>query len=283
MLPTQRRQAILTEVRQARAVSADELARRFGVSLETIRRDLRGLRDQGLLERVYGGALSVRSTEGTFAVRSTLHSTRKLAIARLAATLVAPEDTIVIDVGTTALEVARALPTSFRGRVLTNSVPAAMVLAAREEIELLLCGGQVRPGDAACFGAQAESFFAEFYADKAFLGSGGVHVRAGLTDYHPPEVVTRRTIITQSAASYVLADSSKLGAIAVHRVCPLSRVTAVITDYQASPEVIEALTEAGCTVHQGAEAKQGGPGGMRPPERKVEGYGSGHDRHRADR
>jgi len=131
-----------------------------------------------------------------------------------------------------------------------------MVLAAREEIELLLCGGQVRPGDAACFGAQAESFFAEFYADKAFLGSGGVHVRAGLTDYHPPEVVTRRTIITQSAASYVLADSSKLGAIAVHRVCPLSRVTAVITDYQASPEVIEALTEAGCTVHQGASTEE---------------------------
>jgi DeoR/GlpR family transcriptional regulator of sugar metabolism len=66
----------------------------------------------------------------------------------------------------------------------------------------------------------------------------------------------------------VLADSSKLGAIAVHRVCPLSRVTAVITDYQASPEVIEALTEAGCTVHQGAEATQGGPGGMGPPRKE---------------
>jgi DeoR/GlpR family transcriptional regulator of sugar metabolism len=121
MLPTQRRQAILTEVRQARAVSADDLARRFGVSLETIRRDLRGLRDQGLLERVYGGALSVRSTEGDFATRSTLHAANKLAIAQLAAGLVGPEDTIVIDVGTTALEVARALPASFRGRVLTNS------------------------------------------------------------------------------------------------------------------------------------------------------------------
>ena len=248
MLPTQRRQAILAEVRQAKAVSADELARRFGVSLETIRRDLRGLRDQGLLERVYGGALSVRSTEGTFAARSTLHSDRKLAIARLAATLVGPEDTIVIDVGTTALEVARALPASFRGRVLTNSVPAAMELAAREEVELLLCGGQVRTGDAACSGAHAESFFAEFYADKAFLGSGGVHTQAGLTDYHPPEVITRRTIIAHSTASYVLADSSKLGAIAVHRVCPLSRVTAVLTDHEASTEATAALTRAGCTL-----------------------------------
>jgi DeoR family fructose operon transcriptional repressor len=78
-----------------------------------------------------------------------------------------------------------------------------------------------------------------------------VHARAGLTDYHPPEVVTRRTIIAQSADSYVLADSSKLGAIAVHHVCPLSRVTAVLTDHQASPEVTEALTEAGCTVLMG--------------------------------
>jgi DeoR/GlpR family transcriptional regulator of sugar metabolism len=248
MLPTQRRQAILAEVRQARAASADDLARRFGVSLETIRRDLRGLRDAGLLERVYGGALSVRSTEGSFAARSTLHRERKQAIGRLAATLIEPEDTIVIDVGTTALEVARALPASFRGRVLTNSVPAAMELAAREEIEIQLCGGQVRPGDAACFGSHAEAFFAEFYADKAFLGSGGVHAQAGLTDYHPPEVVTRRTIIAHSAASYVLADSSKLGAIAVHRVCPLSRLTAVLTDPQAGDEVAESLAAAGCTL-----------------------------------
>ena len=250
MLPTQRRQAILAELRQAKAVSAEELARRFGVSLETIRRDLRGLRDRGLLERVYGGALPVRSTEGDFATRSTLHAMSKLAIAQLAATLVEPEDTIVIDIGTTALEVARALPEAFRGRVLTNSVPAAMALADRDEIELLLCGGQVRQGDAACFGAQAEAFFADFYADKAFLGSGGVHAQAGLTDYHPPEVATRRTIIAHAAASYVLADSSKLGAIAVHRVCPLSRVTAVLTDSDASAEVIEALTAAGCTVLQ---------------------------------
>ncbi len=279
MLPTQRRQAILAEVRQTKAVSAEELARRFGVSLETIRRDLRGLRDRGLLERVYGGALSVRSTEGDFATRSTLNAPRKLAIAQLAATLVEPEDTIVIDIGTTALEVARALPESFRGRVLTNSVPAAMALADREEIDLLLCGGQVRHGDAACYGAQAEAFFADFYADKAFLGSGGVHAQAGLTDYHPPEVATRRTIIAHAAASYVLADSSKLGAIAVHRVCPLSRVTAVLTDPDAEAAATQELTDAGCTVlwtpREGGRGglggtvspqEQGGSGGDRPPE-----------------
>jgi DeoR family fructose operon transcriptional repressor len=248
MLPIQRRQAILAEVRQTSAVSAEELARRYGVSLETIRRDLRGLRDQGLLERVYGGALSIRSTEGTFAARSTLHSESKQAIGQLAATLIEPDDTIVIDVGTTALELAKALPETYRGRVLTNSVPVAMALSDTANIELLLSGGHVRRGDAACFGAHAETFFAEFYADKAFLGSGGVHQDAGLTDYYPHEVITRRTIIAHSAASYVLADSSKFGAIAVHRVCPLSRVTAILTDPQASASEVSLIEAAGCAV-----------------------------------
>jgi DeoR family transcriptional regulator, fructose operon transcriptional repressor len=232
MLPTQRRQAILAQVREHAAVSAEHLSRQFDVSVETIRRDLRRLQGAGLLERVYGGATrpSGRSSEGSFAARSTRHIERKRAIAALAASLVEPEETIVIDIGTTALEVARSLPAGFRGRVLTNSVPAAMELSGRDDIELLLCGGQIRPGDGACSGAHGEAFFAEFYADRAFLGSGGVHPEAGLTDYYPAEVVIRRTIIAHTAKSYVLADSSKLGVIAVRRVCELDRVAAVITD-----------------------------------------------------
>jgi DeoR family fructose operon transcriptional repressor len=232
MLPTQRRQAILAQVRSQAAVSAEELSRTFSVSVETIRRDLRRLQGAGLLERVYGGATrpAGRSSEGSFAARTTRNIERKRAIAALAASLVEPDETIIIDIGTTALEVARALPASFRGRVLTNSVPAAMELSGRGEVELLLCGGQVRSGDGACAGAHAEAFFAEFYADRAFLGSGGVHPQAGLTDYYPAEVVVRRTIIAHTAMTYVLADSSKLGVIAVHRVCPLDQLTAVLTD-----------------------------------------------------
>ena len=250
MLPTQRRMAILAEVRDRSAVSADDLSRQFAVSVETIRRDLRGLQEKGLLERVYGGATrpSGRSSEGSFAARSTRNIARKRASAAQAAALVEPEETIIIDVGTTALEVARALPATFRGRVLTNSVPAALELSARPEVELLLCGGQVRPGDGACSGAHAEAFFAEFYADRAFLGSGGVHPEAGLTDYYPAEVIVRRTIIDHTAVTYVLADSSKLGVIAVRRVCPLDRLTAVLTDDQENDGAFAALAAAGVTL-----------------------------------
>jgi DeoR family transcriptional regulator, fructose operon transcriptional repressor len=253
MLPTQRRQAILAQVRQESAVSADDLAREFGVSVETIRRDLRRLGEKGLLHRVYGGATrpAGRSSEGSFAARSVRRMAAKRGIAQLAASLVEPGETLIIDIGTTALEVARALPVSFEGRVLTNSVPVAMELSGRREVEILLCGGQVRHGDGACSGAHAEAFFAEFYADRAFLGSGGVHPEAGLTDYYPAEVVVRRTIIAHTAACYVLADSSKLGAIAVHRVCQLDRVTAVLTDDEAGdgePGAHEALASVGVTV-----------------------------------
>jgi DeoR/GlpR family transcriptional regulator of sugar metabolism len=250
MLPTQRRQAILAQVRERAAVSAEDLSRQFGVSVETIRRDLRRLQERGLLERVYGGAArpSGRSSEGSFAARSARHIDRKRAIAALASSLVEPDETVVIDVGTTALEVARALPAGFRGRVLTNSVPAAMELSARSDVELLLCGGQVRAGDGACAGAHAEAFFGEFYADRAFLGSGGVHPEAGLTDYYPAEVAVRRTIIDHTASTYVLADSSKLGEIAVHRVCTLDRLTAVLTDDAENSAAFAALAAAGLTL-----------------------------------
>jgi DeoR family transcriptional regulator, fructose operon transcriptional repressor len=243
MLPAQRREAVLAQVRARGAVSADELSRGFNVSVETIRLDLRDLRDQGLLNRVHGGATSPArpSSEGSFAARSGLHHARKRAIAALAASLVAAEETIVIDSGTTALQVARALPASFRGRVLTNSVPAAVELSSRSDIELLLCGGQVRPGDGACSGDHAEAFFASFYTGKAFLGAGGVHPEAGLTDYYPTETAIRRTIAAHSAATYVLADSSKLGVIAVHRVLALDRLTAVITDDEENPSALAEL------------------------------------------
>lgn len=246
MLPAQRQEAILARVRAYGAVSAEELSHNLGVSVETIRRDLRGLRDGGLLNRVHGGATrpSHRSSEGSFTSRSTLNITRKRAIAALAASFVAAEDTIAIDTGTTALHLARALPTSFHGRVLTNSVLVAAELSDRSGIELLLCGGQIRPGDGACFGPHAEAFFASAYADKAFLGAGGVHPEAGLTDYYAGEAAIRQTIAAHSASTYVLADSSKLGVIAVHRVCALDQLTAVITDDHENPAASAVL--AGC-------------------------------------
>ena len=101
----------------------------------------------------------------------------------------------------------------------------------------------------------ADAFFAQVYADKVFLGSGGVHAEAGLTDYYPHEVAARRVMIAHGGASYVLADSSKLGKVAVHRVCALTQVTAIITnagnsmvEAEAEAEAADPLAAAGCDV-----------------------------------
>jgi DeoR/GlpR family transcriptional regulator of sugar metabolism len=256
VLPTERRLAIVEEIRERPMLRADELARRFEVSVETVRRDLRALARDGVLDRVYGGATPARSrsAEGTFLQRSASHLEEKRAIARLAAALVEPGETIVLDVGTTALEVARALPDIWSGRVLTCSVPVAVELAGRPGTEVLLSGGTVRDGDLALSGSQARSFFADYFADRAFLGSGGVHPDAGLTDYHPDEVDTRRVILDNAARSYVLADSSKLGAIAVRKVCDLDRITAVLTDGHAPPDAADALRACGVDLLEPAPA-----------------------------
>lgn len=247
MLPTERRLAIVDEIRRRPMVRADELALRFSVSVETVRRDLRVLQRDGVLDRVYGGATPARhrSTEAAFDDRRTQRIGQKRAIARLAVQLIEQGETIVLDVGTTALEVARALPETWRGRVLTCSIPVAVELAGRPRTEVLLSGGRLRDGDLALSGTHAQQFFADYYADRAFLGSGGVHPDAGLTDYHPDEVDARRVMVLRAERTYVLADSSKLGVIAVRKVCDLDVLTAVLTDGQHNPDAAAALRATG--------------------------------------
>ena len=259
MLPAERRQAILTEICATDAVSAEALSRRFAVSVETIRRDLRGLHDQGLLTRVYGGATRPRAYEAPFETRRVEHLDRKRAMGRLAASLVEAGETLILDIGTSVAEVARALPAAYRGKVLTNSLLAAVELAGREYVEVLTSGGSVRAGDLACSGPHAEAFFGSYFADKAFLGSGGVHPIVGLTDYHPGEIASRKIILGHAAECYVLADSSKLGQIALAKVCELAELTAVITDEGADPETVTEFERAGIAMlvaptHDQAEA-----------------------------
>ena len=256
MLPTERRLKIVDEVHDSGVVRAESLAEQFGVSLETVRRDLRDLELQGLLQRVYGGAttLDVRSSEGDFEHRRALHEDRKALIAAAAATLVQPEETIFIDVGTTCVAFARALPETWSGRVLTNSLLVAAELAPRPHLEVLLTGGEVRGGDLTCSGPFGAPLYELFYVARAFVGAGGVDPEAGLTDYHLGEGALRRRWLEQSAAVYVLSDSSKLGVVAPFKVAPLEALTAVVTDGQENGDVVERIRSSGTDVIVGSPA-----------------------------
>ncbi|RZU53738.1 DeoR family transcriptional regulator [Krasilnikovia cinnamomea] len=247
VLPEQRRLQIAAQLRRETRVRVDELAHRYAVSGETIRRDLQVLEARGLLRRVYGGAVPL-GARGWDADGAVARLDPKRAIAAAAAALVEPGDTIVLDIGTTVAEAARALPATFAGRALCTSVAAAAELAGREGVEVHLAGGRLRRADLACTGPSAERFFAEFFADRAFLAADGIHPRAGVTAGRLEEVAVRHAILRQSRENYVLADASKLGRVAVGRVCPLSDITAVVTDADADPDTVRALQQAGTKV-----------------------------------
>ena len=248
MLPAERRARILDELRGTRVVSTEDLAQSLSVSGETIRRDLAGLERQGLLARVHGGAALARSLpageEASFAERAASGGEAKERIGRTAAALVEPGQLIVIDVGTTAARVARALPMDLVATVATCSLLAAIELAERPNLEILVCGGRLRGGDLALSNTAAQAFFADLNPDVAFLGSGGVDAR-GVTDFHFDEAMVRKTIVRNAAASYVLADSTKFDRLARHRVAAWDSLAGLITDQEPPTSIRSSITEAG--------------------------------------
>jgi len=249
MLPVERHKAITEAVTSAGVVSTEALVALLAVSAETVRRDLAVLEERGVINRVHGGAATAATRgpgeEPSFTVRSTAERDAKATLARVAVELLRNGQTVVIDIGTTAVEVARAIPQDFRGTIATPSLLVATELADRPGIELLVCGGRVRGGDLACANGHAKAFFADLYADIAFIGSGGVAVDVGLTDFHLDEVEVKTTIIANSAHSYVLADSSKLGRVSPHRVCALSALDGIITDSTVPDDLSRAIADSG--------------------------------------
>lgn len=254
MLAAERHDRILGTLQTRQYIRSEELAASLGVSLETIRRDLAALEKQGQLLRVRGGAgqhRSVASEEALYAERSLLATKEKSAMARTAASLIQPGMTLMIDVGTSCLSVARAIPEDFRGRIVTCALSIAIELADRPDVEVLVSGGRLRPGDLALSNGHAVAFFEEVRPDLAFLGSGGLDAEAGLTDYYTDEVATRRVVLRNATRSYVLADSSKHGHIAPFKVCDLGAFSGLITDKVQDAELNTALRRAGVDVLTG--------------------------------
>jgi DeoR/GlpR family transcriptional regulator of sugar metabolism len=241
VLAVERRRRILRSLQRSPAITTDEFAAELGVSPETVRRDLIELERRGMLRRVHGGAAAlVRLVpeEPEYSERALEQSEAKRAIGAAAAAMVISGQTVVIDVGTTSLEVARALPHDLRATIATPSLLVAAELSTRPHVQVLVAGGRVRPGDLACSGTETIEFFGDLHAEIAFLGSGAISPAVGLTDYHRDEVPTKRAIIANADKVLVLADSSKFDRAAPYRVCGLSDLDGVITDapFPAGPE-----------------------------------------------
>ena len=249
MLAADRLREIVDRVQSQSSVRVVDLAQRFGVSGETIRRDLEQLEREGLIRRVYGGAVDAQQHAVRLYRERELHRmAEKRAIGCLAASLVQDGDALIIDVGTTV----RAFCDFLGGRrdltVLTPSLQAAQAIKAATNARVLVTGGELQDDEAYLVGPAAEAMLAQYYANRAFISVGGISLDVGLTDFNEAEVQVRKTILRRAEQIVVLADSSKLGVRALSVICGLEKMDILVTDSQIHPDVRAQLEEVGVEV-----------------------------------
>lgn len=254
MIAEERYRAILDYLAREGVVRTHELASRFGVSRETIRRDLEHLEAEGRLHRVHGGAAGTQSrgAEPSYASRTSVNMAEKRAIAQEAAALVRDGETLLFDVGTTVLEVAHHLKNKQRLTCLTNSLRTALALLENPSSRVYLLGGRVRAGEYATSGFHAEAMLDEFHVDRAIIGAGGMTPGVGVTDYHEPEAGLRRIMAERAGEVVVVADHSKIGVVAFVRSMPCEMVDVLVTDWKVSDASVRAFESAGSRVIRAA-------------------------------
>ncbi|TQM75496.1 DeoR family transcriptional regulator [Thermopolyspora flexuosa] len=231
-------------------VSVAELAARYGVSEMTIRRDLDDLARQGVVRRIRGGALSLllRGEEPPFTVRELQAVEEKRRIAAEVADLIADGEAVLLDSGTTALEVARALRDR-RLTVVPLSLHAARELAGAPRIRLVLPGGEVRPGELDFVGPLTEKTIRSLRFDTAVIGCCALSSAHGLTAHDLSEVAIKQAAIDSARRVVAATDSAKFTRTAFGAVCPIDRLDVVVTDEGIPKEEHEALTDADVSVH----------------------------------
>jgi DeoR family fructose operon transcriptional repressor len=244
-----RRERVRRIVAARRAVRVAALGRELGVSLATIRRDLDELEDAGALRRVHGGAVSVdeRPVEALFEAKAILNLDAKRRIAARAASLLEPGETAFIDSGSTCLELARLLVDRRDLTVVTNSLPAIADLAGQGP-RLIVVGGELRALSRAIVGPLTRHLLERIHVDRAFIGTFGLSLDAGLTTSDPAEAFTKELVLERARQVVLLADASKLGTRSFAHAGRLDQVDVLITDAEPDDAARGVLEGAGTTV-----------------------------------
>jgi DeoR/GlpR family transcriptional regulator of sugar metabolism len=247
---TDRHRRIVDAVQQAGQASVAQLAELTGTSEMTVRRDLEQLAEQGVLERYRGGARSLllRGQEPPFAVRAHEDHDGKKRIAAAVVEMLADGEAVVLDSGTTCLEVAHLL-TARRLTVMPMSLHATNALVGAPHLRLLLPGGEPRPGELAMTGPLAEASLAALRFDTAIIGCCGLTAAAGLTAYDLADAAIKRALIASAHRVIALAEPAKFTRTALAHVAPVSALTMVVTTEDAAEQDIGSLSAAGTIVH----------------------------------
>ena len=248
MLTAERRQHILTALRRDGKVLASELSAALGVSEDTIRRDLRELAEAGLLQRVHGGALPRSPAAASFAARQSQAPAAKQAIARAAAQLVRDGQVIILDGGTTTLQVAQRLPPDLRATVVTNSPPIAIALAEYPLVEVVIVGGRLYKQSLVVTGADTVAALRAIRADICMLGVCSLHPQDGISVPDLEEAHVKRAMVAGAAEVVALASAEKLGTAAPYIVGPIGDLTHIVTEREVPQEAVAAYQAQGITV-----------------------------------
>src|SRR5580693_4171692 len=249
MLAETRRKYLLDLVTRQGYATLDELVKVLGVSESTIRRDLEALDLSGSIKRTHGGAVysgEVRSMPA-FDERTETEAAAKRAIGHAAAALLEDGDTVLLDGGTTTLEVARAL-IGRRMQVVTNSLPIAQLLASSQQTDLILIGGYIYPRTGVALGPLAIATMQSIRVRTAILGAGGV-VAEGIYNSNSLLVDTERQMMSCGQEIMIVADHGKFGRLALARLCGLEQVQSIVVDSGLGDEHRSMLDAAGLAIH----------------------------------
>lgn len=253
MKPKERQLAILDYLQINGKTSVDSLAEYFNTTGTTIRKDLTVLENAQKVLRTYGSVVltdneSKEDTELPMTNKTHINLTQKRKIAKAAVALLKDGDSLIIDSGSTVLQMIPLLDKLDNLTIMTNSLHIVNSLVALDNNhELLMCGGTYRARSASFHGILAESTFDKFSFDKLFIGTDGFDLNLGLTTFNEVHGVSKA--MTNAAREIiVLADSTKFGRRSPNIVCPLEKISAVITDNGISPEFAQALREKGIQV-----------------------------------
>ncbi len=249
-----RQQQILETLSRQKTATVGELSNQLGVSAVTIRTDLNQLAKQGRVVRTHGGAHLAGERlrqENSYATRQQLFAEQKRQIGQLAASLVKPNESILLDASTTAVAVGHALKEmreTYNVTAVTTGIWTALELLGAPHINVVLCGGHVRDTTGSITGAITNEILARFHFSKAFLGAWGITIAEGLTDSPLMEVELKKLIVQNSQEIIAVVDSNKFGRIGLASFATTAQITRIITTQEAPAKNIKAFREAGIQV-----------------------------------
>jgi len=251
LLAEERRRLILASLGKEGRVTVESLVERFGISAVTVRSDLDALAEAGMLVRAHGGAVKPVETalDSPIAVKQTLHHAEKVRIARAAAQLIQPEETILLDSGTTTFEIARQIQrVNLKITVVTNALNIAMELCGAPQVSVIMLGGMLRPTAYSMVGPQAVHALESLRADRLFLGVDALSTEVGLCTPDILEAQLNALMMRVSREVTAVVDSSKFQKRSLSVIGPIESLHRLITDEGADPAELAVVRAKGVEV-----------------------------------